>query len=109
LDTIGGETGLYEKDLQYIYKQSMMLRKDEINTDKFIEMSFVEFMEAIVHVCDLVCPFYEDVLFFDLGRIYEIWRKVGKGTKRENPNFHGTHAELPTKQWKGGICEEYFL
>lgn len=61
LEVIGGESGIFEKDLNYIFRVSMMLRKDELNSDLFIEMSFVEFLEAFCRMTDDCCPFYEDV------------------------------------------------
>ena len=38
----------------------MMPRLDELETDKFMEMSFVEFLEAINRITDISCPYFED-------------------------------------------------
>ena len=40
------------KEIYPIWNLSMMTQKDEINSDKHLNMNFTEFIEAICRVCD---------------------------------------------------------
>jgi hypothetical protein len=51
------ETGLIndmlaQRDLGLVYYQAMMLQVDEINQDRHMRMTFIEFLEAFARACD---------------------------------------------------------